>query len=265
MPQVAPSSLGRWTGGCRFSPGLSLSPEWVTDSPGVQRSVCWLGGFLMRGAPPRGGSGGWQAAGSPGVGMRFQSRCGAQAWTGRGGPRVGTWGSRDARLCLVLPLGSTPPPASISPPEDRRPPRGLCTLTLTPLRSEPIPSLWSRPSCPAWPGCPGSTVGSWSWGRCAQAPAGPRPAAQPSCSPPPALSPQSMPSSPGPACPPPVQVESGACVSAGAAPTCTSRCPAPPPGASQDVRRGCLLSPAVSGVAQSAGGSRRAALILEDS
>ena len=44
MPLAAPSSLGRWTGGCRLPLGLSLSPEWVTGSPGVQRSGLGLGG-----------------------------------------------------------------------------------------------------------------------------------------------------------------------------------------------------------------------------
>lgn len=204
--------------------------------------------------------------------MWFQSRCGAQAWS-----LAEPDGSRRAKVGGVGLQGCPPPSwspprqrtalASISPPEDRRPPQDLCTPTLTPLGSEPLPSLWSRPSCPAWPGCPGSTMGSWSWGRCAQAPAGPRPAAQPSCWPPPALSPQSPlhPVQPRPCLPPtsPGRIW-GLCLLLEQPPTCTSRCPAPP-GASQEVRRGCLLSPTLSGVAQSAGGSRRAALILEDS
>ena len=146
MPQVAPSSLGRWTGGCRFSPGLSLSPEWVTDSPGVQRSVCWLGGFLMRGAPPRGGSGGWQAAGSPGVGMRFQSRCGAQAWTLAEPDRSWRAKGRDVGLQGCPPL-SCSPPREHAPTRQYLPTRGPAASP-GPLHSHPDPAPLGAHSLP---------------------------------------------------------------------------------------------------------------------
>lgn len=136
-------------------------PRGVMGSPGVQRSGCWSG------VPDEGaslpGSGGWRAAGSPGDGVWFQSRCGAQGLVTGGARRVtegqlGTRGSRDARLPLS-PLGSAP---QYLPTRGPAASPGPLHPTLTPLGSEPLPSLVPvlPLPCRAW-GCPGSTVGSW--------------------------------------------------------------------------------------------------------
>ena len=175
--------------------------------------------------------------GKPGVGVRFQSRCGAQAWTLAEPDRL-----RRAKVGGVGLQGC--PPLSCSPPREHTPTRQYLpaqgpAASPGPLHSHPDPAPLGAPSLPlvssllpclAW--VPRLHCGLVELGKMCSGP-GRASACRPafllaSTHPEP---PVPSPRRPAPAPPVPDQSRSnlGPVSPAGAAPTCTSRCPAPPP------------------------------------
>lgn len=227
-------------------------------------------GFLRQGQWGLTGRGkpGSQAAGFK-AGVELRPGHG-QSQRGQGGSGLGAWGSRGTHLHLVLLLGSAPPPTSISPSEDGRTgglPRGLCTLALTllllRLGAPSLPLALSLLPCLAW--VPRLRRGLVELGETCSGPGtlacSPALLLAPTHPKPPVPSPRR----PAPALPAAHRSRSDL----GSVLLLQQPTPAPPgaqplPGASQALRRGCLLSSALSGVAQSARGSSRAAVVLKD-